>query len=152
MIYPLQKRHHRRKENKMLNSKSAIGPLGGAVLSTFFRVTFADATAVARKLGQTIRATSAEPIAYRVTVINVVASNAATSHALAVGITGSAYTDIIAAADLKAAVGTNTAAGSNPIRIARADTEIYIKPTIVGTPTAGEALVCVETWPVEITG
>lgn len=136
----------------MIHSKTSIGPNGASILSTFFRVTLADLTGVARKLGATIVATPVDQVAYRVTVINITPSNAATSHSLAVGITGANYTDIVTAADLKAVAGTNTAAGSNPIRIARANTELFIKPTIVGAITAVEALVCVEVWPVEVTG
>ena len=112
-------------------------------------ITFADPTATA-KLVVKLLASTTEPIAYRVTVVNITASDAITSHALAVGITGTAYSDIIAAANLKSAAATNTAAGSNPIRVATTDTTLYAVPTIVGAVTAGRAFVVVESWPLVI--
>lgn len=119
---------------------------GGPVNVHCIEILFSDPTATAKLLVK-LKASTVEPIAYRATVVNVTASDAATSHALAVGITGTAYNDIISAANLKSAAGTNTAAGSNPIRIATTDTTLYAVPTIVGAVTAGRAFVVVESWP-----
>ncbi len=119
---------------------------GGPVTVHCIEILYTDATATAKLLAK-LQASTVEPIAYRATVVNITASDAATSHALAVGITGTAYNDIISAANLKSAAGTNTAAGSNPIRIATTDTTLYAVPTIVGAVTAGRAFVVVESWP-----
>lgn len=122
---------------------------GGPINVHCTEITFADPTATAKLLVK-LQASTVEPIAYRVTVVNMTASDAATSHALAVGITGAAYTDIVAAANLKSAAGTNTAAGSNPVRVATSDTTLYAVPTIVGAVTVGRAFVVVESWPLVI--
>lgn len=131
----------------MHNHASGAGSkLGGTPITHSKRILFSDPTAVAIPL-VTLTASPAEPTYFVVTVVNSVASNAATSHTLAVGVTGAAYTDIVAAANLKSAAGTNTAAGSNPIRVITADTTIYAVPTIVGATTAGECHVLVESGP-----
>ena len=123
--------------------------VGGPITAHCTEITFADPTATA-KLVVKLLASTTEPLAYRTTLVLMAQSNAATSHTVSVGITGSGYTDIIAATDIKTpAVGTNTAA-TNPVRIATTDTTLYAVPTIFGAVTAGRAFVVVESWPLVI--
>lgn len=128
----------------MLRTKGSFSVNVAPPTTMVFKVTASDATAVAKKLG-TINVPTGKAVAYQVVVVNRVVSDAATSHALAVGVVGATYNDIIAAANLKSAVGTNTVAGSNPVRIATSNTDLFALPTIVGSPTVGEAWVYVET-------
>lgn len=116
-------------------------------------VTFADATAVAKKLLTISPQFSAspgtavfEPVFFRINAVIEIANDAGTSAALAVGTNSTSYNNAIAAFDMKGAVGANATQAANPVKMALADTDIYAVPTIVGSPTVGKVHVIVEVW------
>lgn len=121
-------------------------------------ITFADLTAVAKKLltiAPVINSNGVgvfEPQCYRINAIIDIAFNPQTSEVLAVGANATSYNDSIAAFDLTAAAGTNATQAANPIKRVTADTDIFAVPTIVGNPpTAGVAYVIIEVWGVNVT-
>lgn len=121
-------------------------------------ITFADLTAVAKKLltiapvlNPSPGVAVFEPMMYRISAIIDTAFNPATSEVLAVGANATSYNDSIAAFDLTAAAGTNATQAANSIKLVKADTDIFAVPTIVGAQaTAGLAYVIIEVWGVNV--
>lgn len=132
--------------------------LGTVMVVHTIPITFADLTAVAKKLltiapvlNPSPGVAVFEPIAFEIFGIIDTAFNPGTSETLAVGVTGTAYTDAIAAFDLTGAAGANATQAANPIKLAKADTDIFAVPTIVGAqPTAGLAYVIIKVYGVNV--
>lgn len=131
--------------------------LGTDVVTHTIPVTFADLTAVAKKLltiapvyNPTPGIGVFEPQMYVIDAVVEIPNNAATSAALAVGAVGGTYVDSIAAFDMKGAAGANATRAANPIKLVSADTDIFALPTIVGAPTAGKCHVIIQIWGVNI--
>lgn len=129
------------------NSGGAKGTRQGCIhIMHTVPVTFADLTAVAKKL-LTIAGTVANPMYFRISAVVRIQNNIATTAALAVGVTGATYVDAIAAFDMKGAVGANATQAANPIKLATADVDVYALPTLGGaTGTAGVVDVIIEVW------
>lgn len=133
--------------------------LGTHMMVHTIPVTFADLTAVAKKLltiapiyNPSPGVGVFEPQHFRISAVIREQNNIATTAALAVGVVGAAYTDAIAAFDMKGAVGVNATQAANPIKLAIADTDIFAVPTLGGaTGTAGKVDVIIEVWGVNLT-
>lgn len=130
---------------------------GSEIAVHTFPFSFADPTAVAKFLGrihvennvQNVTAgTVFEPVIAEVYTIIDVANDAATSATLSVGFTAATYTDFVNATNTKAA--TQTVSTKKELLL-KADTDLYMLPTYVGTPTVGSGYVVVKLWGVNVT-
>lgn len=132
--------------------------LGSVMVVHTIPITFADLTAVAKKLLTIAPVLNPspgiavfEPIAYEISAIIDTAFNPATSEVLAVGANATSYNDSIATFDLTGAAGTNATQAANPIKLCKADTDIFAVPTIVGAQaTAGLAYVIIKVYGVNV--
>lgn len=95
-----------------------------------------------------IKASAAKPVALRSSAVIITADNAVTSAVLSLG-TASGGTQILNGVDLKGAAGVNYVP-TNGILIIVADTDIYVVVTKVGATTAGQAVVNLEAWEINI--
>lgn len=92
----------------------------------------------------TIKASTAEPVAYRVTGVVMTASNAAVTHTVELGVdAGAGITALLNGVDAKAAINTNYVP-TTPVRIAVTDVDIWFQQTISGAVTAGKFAVLVD--------
>lgn len=130
---------------------------GSVMVLHAFPFSFADTTAVAKFLCtihvenniQNVTAgTVFEPLLVNVYTVIDVANDAATSATLSVGYTGATYTDFVNATNTKAA--TQTISTKKQLLL-KADTDLYMLPTYVGTPTVGSGYVIVEAFGINIT-